>query len=232
MENPYSHLIKDPNKQEWLVKLVSEAEEAKKRFEHEQQKIDNINANLERNHAMISALEEENRNLEAQANQTNVDQYGAIDFSGYDVLSGEVFKNNGKIEKIKEVIARFEKERDLIIYTTWKDTEKEMRMKARDVYDYAGRMLLDELLEENGEKLQRIFTLLYQWSGSSEINEQPAFMAIKNAMKPYLQYDSDLKKAVFKLPSVNREVDNKVANTTLLSMKKEVVRLKQELGKA
>lgn len=231
MQNPYAHLIKAPHKQEGLLKLTSEAQKAVAAFEKEQAKVDAINANLERNHATILALEAENKKLEEQANQVNVDQFGAVDFSGYDVLSGEVFKNNGKIEKLREVIARFEKEREYTIYTSWRKAEKEMRIKAREVYDYVAETLLSELLEEKGETLQRIFSLLYQWSGSGQLNEQPAYIAIKNAMKPYLEYDQGLKTAIFNFPTASREINNKILNMGGMRLRKEVEYLKEELGK-
>lgn len=229
MQSTFTDLIKDKTKQEQLAQLVEEAKKAKYDFEREQKKIDTIKANLERNKATILALEEENKKLEEQANQASVDQYGAIDFSGYDVISAEVFKNNGKIEKLKEVIARFDKELNYITYTTWVETKEIMNQKARAAYDYAGHSLLNELLEEQGEKIQRVFSLLYQWSGEKE---NPAVSAIESGLKPYLTYNRDLKAEVFALPQISSEEENKTAHfVSNWGRRKEAERLKAELGK-
>ena len=55
MENRFSSLLKQPGDQEWLLKLVSEAQEAEKILLIEENKVKFINENLARNRATLES---------------------------------------------------------------------------------------------------------------------------------------------------------------------------------
>ena len=230
MENRFSSLLKQPGDQEWLLKLVSEAQEAEKILLIEENKVKFINENLARNRATIEALRTENKELEAQAEKASIDQYGAVNFSGFDTLSSKVFVNNAKIKKLEEVIALFEKKREYILIRHYFRANKELNAKKKEVYQFAGHKMLEEFLAENKEKLSRIYTLLHY----VPINGGDAgWDTILKALEVSVQRDPKLKQVLYeRSPLLIPESDVRFAMEYHLNYPRlrRTEELKKELG--
>lgn len=129
-----------------LLKQEVEAQQAE--FNGIQSKIAEIKENVQRNIKMIEALKSENEELQSKIEQMQVSETGVIDFTNFDDYSNEINSNNRKIQVIENIVAKFEKQVELLLSIDYNQADRKSTAKYKQLcgymFDYGVHRLLSE----------------------------------------------------------------------------------------
>lgn len=116
--------------------LKQEVEEQKAEFYTIQNKIVETKENMQRNIKMIEALKSENEKLQSKIEQMQVSETGVIDFTNFDDYSNEINSNNRKIQVIKNIVEKFEKQIEILLLTDYSQADKNLIESIQKLYSY------------------------------------------------------------------------------------------------
>ena len=220
--------LKNETKEKELNGLKKVAQEAALRMNRVQDQILTISQNIQHNQKLIVALENENKELEERSNSVTVSSTGVVDFSEFDKYSDDIIKNKRKIEKLREVISTFEKEKEYILLTSFADVEKACNLAFLELYTFVGNALIAEIISENIDKLNKAYSLVSILDATMSKDYFTAF--ISKTINEHLEYSKDSIESVEKYPIFKfRSPKNQVGNRW--RSENRIAELKKELNK-
>ena len=173
-----------------LLKQEVEAQQAE--FNGIQSKIAEIKENVQRNIKMIEALKSENEELQSKIEQMQVSETGVIDFTNFDDYSNEINSNNRKIHAIENIVAKFEKQVELLLLTDYNQADQKSTAKYQQLcsymFDYGIHRLLSEDFISELNILFKCFKSSSDMVTATMSNLEEMFIAtLKQHIQPKLQ---------------------------------------------
>lgn len=213
-----------------LQTLISAANEAIASFNQVQEKANVLKTNIDRNKKMIEALQSENEELQAKSDKVTVSETGEVNFSEFDDFSDQIFANVRKIKALENVISKFEKELELLVLDDLSSAFRGAELHISNLYDFYGKNILLELLDEATiNKLNIAFYLLRKSRTSNKV--EPSYF-ITNSVKEKLDLYFEAEPS-----AINNLLFPKINNYNIYGDNRPWIRqkiindLKKELGK-
>lgn len=173
--------LQNPQHNEQLQLLISEADSARNSFLQLQEKATEIKNNIERNKKTIIALENDNIELQSKSDKAMISDTGEVTFKEFDECSNAIFNNNRKIQALRKVIEKFEKQLELTILDDCQNAYKYANLKISKVFEFYATALLNELL--NDDLTNKLNTILYLLKSSKMTNGDEAIIFILESIK-------------------------------------------------
>lgn len=141
-----------------LKEIKKEFEKVCDVFNVVQSSLVEIEDNIKRNKSIVEALEADNKRLQEEINNIQVDEKGNINLEGIDEISDRISSNNRKIEIVKKVVSNFENKLEYMKLTEYNNACNDFISASKKYYkDLFDCLLADLWSDEFKEKLSQLF---------------------------------------------------------------------------
>ncbi|OOH88701.1 hypothetical protein BMT54_08340 [Pasteurellaceae bacterium 15-036681] len=184
--------LKNQEKNEMLNNLLIKVQKQTEAFNAVQDRLLEINQNLERNKKTLEALSNENAELQDKSSKVTVSETGEVSFAEFDDYSEQIFKNERKIETLNKYIYKFKCEKELILLTDYNDKKLDLNATRNSIFKLIAESLLIELVEDEIilSKINDVFNA-YRLSNEYGYNNlhDVFFNLLKSKLAPVLVKD-------------------------------------------